>query len=159
MPAMIGLKGYRMTTVVVDSAAKWCKWCNQAKPRSAFRGNKTYADKLNGRCRECQSRQDADHYRKNKDEICKRTNDAHLVREFGITRSEYDKMVAARHGLCDICKKSQTPKRLAVDHCHDTGRIRGLLCQSCNMGMGLLGDDPDRLIAAVNYLKGFNDAT
>lgn len=141
-----------MVTVFIDSAAKWCKWCNRAKSRSEFRRSETYRDKLNGRCKECQSRRDAEHYLKNKEHICRQTNDRHLFREFGLTRSQYDTMFEARDGLCGICKRSQPEKKLAVDHCHRTGKIRGLLCKHCNMGIGQFGDDPERLIAAATYI-------
>jgi len=66
-----------------------------------------------------------------------------------------------REGLCDICGKEETVlgstgkvKALAVDHDHGTGRIRGLLCNNCNRGIGLLDKEPDLLRRALAYLEG-----
>jgi hypothetical protein len=59
--------------------------------------------------------------------------------------------MAAQRGLCGVCQVG-LPEH--VDHDHVTGRIRGILCFTCNIGMGNFGDDPDRLLRAANYLKG-----
>lgn len=74
---------------------------------------------------------------------------------YGITQADYDAMVVAQGGRCKICKGTPRGKPfLLVDHDHDTGAIRGLLCQPCNVGIGHLGDDPQRLRAAAEYLRG-----
>jgi Recombination endonuclease VII len=70
---------------------------------------------------------------------------------YGISPAEYDALLAKQNGACAICRRR--PKgRLCVDHCHVTGRIRGLLCHSCNLALGYLRDDQASLIAAVAYL-------
>jgi len=75
-----------------------------------------------------------------------------LMRNFGITKAEYDAMVKSQKGRCAIC--GDPPKtNLAVDHDHTTGKIRGLLCTNCNLGMGHFRDDVDRLRIAVRYLE------
>lgn len=65
-------------------------------------------------------------------------------------------MLAAQNGGCAICSTT-TPdgnaRRFHVDHDHETGKIRGLLCHSCNTGIGKLRDDPDLLLSAVAYLR------
>jgi hypothetical protein len=80
---------------------------------------------------------------------------------FTITKTNYDKLSKEQNGLCSICgqsekvRKSRTnpkPKRLAVDHCHTTGQIRGLLCHACNSGLGHFRDDLDLLASAASYL-------
>jgi len=70
---------------------------------------------------------------------------------YGITRDDYESMFVAQGGKCAICKKSST-KALAVDHCHQTEVVRGLLCRSCNVGLGNFKDDPELLSAAREYL-------
>jgi len=77
--------------------------------------------------------------------------DWYLRKEYGLTLAEYDAMLAAQDGCCAICRK-QHKRRLAVDHDHNTGRVRGLLCSSCNNGLGRFEDDADRMRRAVDYL-------
>lgn len=83
-------------------------------------------------------------------------NIAKRCRLRGITPAEYDQMLAAQGGRCAICRRApdenERGRRLAIDHCHDTGRVRGLLCTLCNVGIGALGDDAERLAAAISYL-------
>ena len=74
-----------------------------------------------------------------------------IRREFGITEDEYNKMLKSQNGVCKICKLSDE-KRLAVDHCHNTGIVRGLLCQKCNTALGLFQENSELLKEAVNYL-------
>lgn len=85
----------------------------------------------------------------------------HLMREFGITRDDYHEMFLAQGGVCRICKcpetakraKSDSTKALSVDHCHATGRVRGLLCWSCNSTLGRVKDSPALLREMALYLE------
>jgi hypothetical protein len=71
---------------------------------------------------------------------------------YRISLADYDAMLALQHGACAICKR--TPgKRLAVDHCHTTGKVRGLLCAKCNSGLAFFQDNPRYLAAATAYLQ------
>lgn len=84
-------------------------------------------------------------------------NREHRLRtEYGLSVAEYEKMVESQGGVCAICSKPD-PKfsNLAVDHCHSTGKIRGLLCRLCNTGIGALGDNVDGLLRALDYLKKY----
>jgi hypothetical protein len=76
--------------------------------------------------------------------------------EYGLSVEEYDAMVLAQNNRCRICEKPPTGKfkRLCVDHNHETGEVRGLLCHLCNAALGLLRDDPDALRRALAYLAG-----
>ncbi|WP_327135523.1 endonuclease VII domain-containing protein [Streptomyces sp. NBC_01343] len=60
-------------------------------------------------------------------------------------------MIAMQGGVCCICP---TAPAVHVDHCHETGRVRGVLCLNCNMGLGLLKENPDRIRRAIQYLEG-----
>ena len=73
-----------------------------------------------------------------------------LYYNYGITPEEYDAIEAAQFGRCAACGIKSD--RLQVDHCHDTGKIRGLLCGNCNSALGHAKDDVDRLMALVAYL-------
>lgn len=80
-------------------------------------------------------------------------------RAYGITLEEYERMEKEQGGLCAVCRKPEAVTRagsklsLAVDHCHNTGKVRGLLCTSCNNGLGRFKDDPELLRAAIAYLE------
>ena len=77
------------------------------------------------------------------------------IKKYGITVDQYRIMLEVQSGLCAICRRLPTRSRklLCVDHCHETGRVRGLLCSACNTAIGLLGDSRERLLAAADYLK------
>jgi hypothetical protein len=80
----------------------------------------------------------------------------HIKSNYGIELKDYDVMLENQKGICAICS-SEPPnhhkKRLNIDHCHTTGKIRGLLCDACNRALGLFKDSPDVLIKAINYLE------
>lgn len=76
----------------------------------------------------------------------------HLKYEFGITVAMYEEMLAKQNGVCAICSYKQEGS-LAVDHCHESGRIRGLLCRKCNIGIGHFRDNIGLLQAAGQYLQ------
>lgn len=76
-----------------------------------------------------------------------------LLRKYGLTLNGFDQLLASQGDRCAICK-TEAPRGHGwhVDHCHRTGNTRGVLCHSCNVGLGHFGDDPDRLRAAASYL-------
>ncbi len=81
-----------------------------------------------------------------------------LMAKYGLSTERYAAMFLEQKGLCAVCHKPPPDKRkLAVDHCHATGHVRALLCHSCNGGLGLFRDDPERLYAAALYLEQFNE--
>jgi len=94
---------------------------------------------------------------KNKD----KTRDSRLKRTYGISSLDYERMFLAQNGKCAICsekqsaitKKSGTSHFLCVDHCHKTGKVRGLLCVNCNIAIGKFKDNPSLMIKASEYIK------
>lgn len=78
-----------------------------------------------------------------------------LIRNFNITLDDYNKIFVDQEGCCAICKSHQSEFKLSlsVDHCHETGKIRGLLCGNCNMALGLLKDNILNLEEAIKYLS------
>lgn len=84
-----------------------------------------------------------------------------LKKNYGMSSDEYAKMHARQSGRCAICKSEESAmikasgrvRALAVDHCHNKGHVRELLCTKCNTGLGAFGDDTDRLKAAITYLE------
>lgn len=77
---------------------------------------------------------------------------ASLARKFGITKDSFEAMVAKQGGTCGICHKETTT--FDVDHCHETGIVRGLLCRRCNLLLGSVADDTAVLQNAIDYLEG-----
>ena len=73
-----------------------------------------------------------------------------LKNRYKISSEQYDSLLKRNGPLCAICKEE--PKRLNLDHCHVSGRIREFLCQHCNSGLGFFRDRPELLKAAIEYL-------
>ncbi len=79
-----------------------------------------------------------------------------LKAKYGITEEIYEKLLSGQGGVCAICQRHQRYKRLAVDHCHKTGQVRGLLCENCNRGIGRFFDSSLRLRNAADYIDKAN---
>lgn len=101
-----------------------------------------------------------DYYRSHKQQRLMTARRSQLWTQYGITPEQYMEMVEAQSGLCAICRRPEMdlypdggPKSLAVDHNHETGVVRGLLCRACNVGIGNLGDDAALVAAAARYLE------
>ena len=90
----------------------------------------------------------------------KKIDRGYNLKKYGITLEEYDLLLEMQKGVCAICGKlpdetNTNNKYLHVDHCHDTGKIRGLLCNPCNMALGLFKDNPLFVRKAADYLEQF----
>lgn len=107
-----------------------------------------------------------EYYLKNKERIKERdrvnkqnnpkgySRDTHYKHKYGLSLEDYNNLLIKQHGVCLICKlPEQSQLHLAVDHCHKTNKIRGLLCFHCNSGLGKFKDDPRLLQKALEYLN------
>ena len=77
------------------------------------------------------------------------------LKQYGLTHAEFTSMMTDQAGSCAICGHSDMSQRNffpVVDHCHGSGKVRGLLCMNCNMGIGKFRDDPELLTSAARYL-------
>lgn len=115
------------------------------------------------RCKECNKRKAKDWhydnherskearraYSRNNPEVVRHSS---YKRKYGITLEQYNEMLAAQGGVCAGCGRAATGN-LAVDHNHETGRVRGLLCSNCNRAIGLLGDSVETLKNLMDYLS------
>ena len=123
------------------SGVKECKRCGLEKAKDNFLLNKSTKDGFNGWCRDC-------------------TKDSALKSKYSISLEEYNSLLNKQDSKCAICNTGD-PKGVSgefvVDHCHDTGNIRGLLCNHCNTGLGKLGDSIESLEKALTYLKENSD--
>jgi hypothetical protein len=80
-----------------------------------------------------------------------------LLAKYGITMEQYNKLFQDQKGCCAICgvHQAEQNRRLHIDHCHETGVVRGLLCGNCNLALGHLKDSVEVIEKALVYMKGF----
>lgn len=135
-----------------------CRVCDATKPMTDFKQDPTCANGYRHTCLDCfRADQRARHENgKGNADYQARLNQTRrrhdLKRKYGISDSEYAALHEAQGGKCRICGASQGERRLAVDHCHSSGVVRGLLCGSCNQGLGFFKDDVDLMQQAIAYV-------
>ena len=101
---------------------------------------------------------------KNKGKVKEYQRTTNLKKNFGISIADYEKMAKAQNNVCAICLTPETflhkakgqVARLAVDHCHKSGKIRKLLCVKCNRALGLFNDNPNFMESAAKYIREHN---
>jgi len=110
-------------------------------------------------CTQCHKELDRDQFPKLETESKRICNDClqacvrkSQLAKFEITEEDYQRILKSQGGICAICKNRDS-RNLAVDHDHETGKIRGLLCSNCNRGLGRFKDSAERLQSAIDYLK------
>lgn len=164
------------------SSSKTCRICGQTKPLDDFYKMAGMRDGHRNECKSCNLAAKRRRYEAEPDKYIGMVNrwrannrehvnayqrrnnarperkraqrDAYYRRTFGISADDFDAILAEQGGGCAICGK--LPDRAAslhLDHCHDTGAIRGILCLSCNQGLGKFREDADLLDAAARYLR------
>lgn len=152
--------------VDISSGVKWCAACKQNKPLSEFgkssrtvHGYWTYckacAYKHHSKWRKKNLTRAAVHARQWRRNNPDRAKDHDLKRNMGLPLGTYATMLQAQNGCCAICgcDKPKGKGRFHVDHCHDTGKIRGLLCSNCNLAIGHFRHSLATLVSAINYLS------
>ena len=135
---------------------KKCNRCGEVKTASLFYRHKRMKDGLFGHCIECHKAYGKRWAAENKELRHEIRMKSYLQRTYGISNEEYDKMRHEQGYCCRICSRHESEVqhgRLCVDHCHDSGKVRGLLCKKCNSAIGLLGENCDILRAAIEYLN------
>lgn len=131
---------------------KACKKCGETKPMSAFYRNKNHSDGREYRCKPCRMEEIRKHTAQRSSDYNRRMN---LKAFFGLTPEQYDEIIESQGGLCAICQGPLC--RPNLDHCDTTGRIRAVLCQTCNHKLGRVewvlrrGDFVRRALA---YIEG-----
>jgi hypothetical protein len=131
---------------------KECRTCGQSKELPDFPKDKQAKGGIRATCTACYKERKRIYRLNNK----ARMRDYHLQATYGLTPLAYKTMYEAQEGCCKICsiKEKHAPnQRLCVDHDHDTGAVRGLLCGKCNSAIGLLQDSSEFTIKATTYLQ------
>lgn len=129
---------------------KTCSKCRVDKPISEFYKDRRRADGVRYHCKACSN----SYVYADRKTAPERYRNSTLMRKYGIGIIEFEKMLEAQGGACAICRGQESESRpLSVDHDHDTGKVRGLLCQKCNRGLGLFGDNVSNLASAFLYLE------
>ena len=130
---------------------KICHICREKKPSSSFNKCRKAKDGLQHYCRDCSNKK-----RKDWDlEDPERTRGKWLKDAYGISLADYNEMLEGQGHKCAICGQDETrfQKKLVVDHCHKTGKVRQLLCNMCNHGLGNFKDDVSLIAKAILYLE------
>ncbi len=140
--------GHRNECKVCDLAAKRERYL--ANPQAAIARVKRWQQENPERHRENQRRM------RSTPEGKERQRAGHLKRKYGITLEQYDKLLARQGGRCAICRREPRPDiSLHLDHDHESGQLRGILCFRCNNALGDFDDDPTLLWAALGYLRSY----
>lgn len=145
---------------------KLCKKCNKTKNFFEFSKDASKLDGYRHTCRECRNTQRRENRKANPEKFLKyeRLPEVKLKeknnvfnREYGISLLQYNEMLQQQGNVCKICQLSEyhkTKKNLTIDHCHKTGRVRGLLCHRCNCLIGLGKEKIENFERVITYLKG-----
>ena len=145
---------------------KSCRKCLETKELIHYHKDLTNKDGLHPYCKNCRSIERKLFHKNNKEKENKRNREyekrtkkarknAKLKYRYGITLEQYNKMLDKQQHKCYICKEDakNLSKKLAVDHCHNTKKVRGLLCSNCNTALGMFKDNINFLKNAITYLK------
>lgn len=154
---------------------KRCTRCEQDKPLDAYRRGQGYKNGIRAECKACEAERLKRWRTANPERVKKQTarrtvkqrlngtgyfsgdplvalqrRNSYLKRKYGITLEDEQRMREAQGGRCATCDELAI---LHVDHCHITGKVRGLLCDNCNRAAGAVEDDPARLRALAEYME------
>jgi protein-arginine kinase activator protein McsA len=127
---------------------KYCRKCGiKLSQANTFPSQWKRADYI---CKSCSLKRDRNWYTNNSAKKYKQTEKNRFKRVYGFTREQWEILWNKQQGKCAICGKESA---LKVDHCHKTGKVRGLLCQTCNATLGMAYDSISILETAISYLK------
>lgn len=120
-----------------------CKSCSNLRRKKWISENKD--KELNRR---------KDYYIKNKEQVKLSTEKNRLKRKYGISKEDYETMYTNQFGSCAICFNMSV--KLVIDHCHTSGKVRALLCNQCNKGLGCFSENKETIKNAIEYLKQYS---
>lgn len=147
--------------LLLTLSSKKCSCCGEVKPTTEFTRRKNREKWcFHSWCKECRSK-NFKKYRIDNPEKYNRIGRNNHLKKYGLTLEDLEKMLQDQNNKCAICGRelflhgaSVDKNKIArVDHNHATGEVRGLLCDSCNTGLGKFRDNPEYLLKAASYLK------
>lgn len=140
----------------LDTLTKKCTVCKETLPHSSFHNSKISRDGKGYRCRPCDKDARASYRETNRKRFADVERKKQLAYKYGLSVEQYEGLLNKQNRLCGICGCSETSSKVrgsfAVDHNHDTGENRGLLCNQCYRGLGMFYDDVGMLQQAISYL-------
>lgn len=152
--------------IYAELTRKKCNKCKEEFSIQEFQKNKNNCDGYSYNCKSCikKRRAHSKEYdrrywkswrEKNSHRLKERDRAHNLKRKFNMSINDYNILLKSQNGVCATCfkEKSSNGKALAVDHCHKTGKIRGLLCNECNTSLGLLKENKHTLYNLIDYLN------
>lgn len=154
-------RGPRRAPLTPDTIKK-CTVCKVTKTLRDFslsrRATETTNAVYRSECKECSASKARKWFSENAERSNAARREWNLKNNYGLTRAQYDALLQSQGGVCAICGRPERMKRqgklmrMPVDHDHKTGAVRGILCQTCNRAIGLLGDDVVLMRRAISYL-------
>lgn len=140
---------------------KKCSVCKTDQPLSNFYNSKSSKDGKGYRCKPCDAKARKKWSENNPERSHRSQRGRNLKHKYGITLEDYESLLKKQDYSCAICGTKENTAlyghnetlNFSVDHCHSTGRVRGLLCNQCNRGLGMLGDTEESLRKALAYLE------
>jgi hypothetical protein len=144
----------------IKTQTKICRVCGIRKNFNEYFKSKNKKDGIGYRCKPCDNLAKKQWMTNNPEKCRKGQRREVLKRKYGLTENDYLTMLDKQKGVCAICNATESSNKtsgnwasLAVDHCHTTGKIRGLLCNRCNRSLGFFEDSLDLLLKAMIYLS------
>jgi len=150
----------------IEAITKTCSRCKETKLGSDFYKSSSSPDGKHHYCKQCCTEYKREEYQSWSKERRQKFNTKtpekrrqySLKQLYGITVEEYKEMHVKQGGVCAICSgTNKSGKPLFVDHCHESGKVWGLLCMHCNHALGKFNDDIETLLNAIAYLEAYNE--
>lgn len=156
------MKKEKNAPLLLTLSFKRCNCCGEVKPTTEFSRKKNHGVwGFYSYCRKCNNKKSKKYRLEHPEKFKKALKNSAIKRMYGITPEDKERMLKNQGYKCAICGEElflfgdlkNKLKVANVDHNHDTGEVRGLLCNKCNRGLGYFRDNPEYLLSAISYLK------
>lgn len=140
----------------VSYSVKECTECGTVKILTAFQKNKRIKSGYGSKCKDCVNKYKREYLSSNPEKKTKGLRNAATLSKYGISKSTYYEIMNQAGDTCPTCKNKFTVEKRrckCLDHCHNTGKIRGVICNMCNTALGRVEDNTDTLTNLINWIK------